>query len=1848
MPRAARKQGFVSLGQVAVVVVARRAVGEVHADDGRRNGDRQIGGNRAALRVRRFHHADAGDGAVGGRELQVVFLRGARHEVMIVAIAGRQPREGVIAVGRRGRRRDRHVLAGLDDPVAVVVPKVQVDRHARVGHLVGRGAAGVRAVEHAVVGRRVEPDRAAQAVAAGVAVAEIDGQVAARARRAADGRHDAAGDHDGGTGVVQDAVRIVRLRQPRREVDVVGQHRHAPGAVGQVAEVVVAVRIGFVGRDGDAVGPKHHGDVGDAVLARILHAVVVRVHPEAVADHARRRVAEIRAHEVLAVAQGQPVLVVAGHDVVRVGAGIAVGIRIGGLGHAHQRTGRRRDHDDVVVRQQAGEQVVAGSVGGRVGHQRLAEVVDAIAVGVGVEPHFHARHALFGIVLSAVAVGVPEDRVADRAVRRKAEIGVQIGVAAADRYVERRRRGGIVDVAEGTRRQIGVRRIHRDAIGAVGQSGEQVGARRARVRRPQEDVDAVAIEVRVEAHQHVRNARLLRAGRKTVAVEVFPDEVADRARAGRLETEILVQPAGVGDRRDAARVQRPPRVAGHRVAPRQIRIGAVHVDQVGVGGEQVREQVRAVARRRRGGDEGIHADVHRAVAVGVLVQVDRDVGDAFLERVALDAVAVPVVEDRVAERVAAPAPVAEVRPRHAAADDRHGRIVRRVGAVGVPRQVPLARAQHAGVGRDEHRVVARVAAHETEEAVGGRDVRRDGRAGTARRRARAQVDRHVRQPVLARLAVRLAAPVPVVPDRAFDGRLGLVAEVRRQVEIVGAVGRRVDVQIDRRRAVVRAALVVGVHARAARQRRRHDPHRVDARLGDRFEEVEAAGVGPVRDGRAGPVAQVDARRRREGYRHVGDAHVRFVLHAVAVQVAPDVVAERRRRRQDYRDGARRGVGGQAALDQGVGDPRRVDRLGLGAEVRLPQLEGHRHGRSAARIDRTDVAPGQRARGVRPGAGRRRGRRRRDGGNEFHQVRVVLVRQRHGLQRVLRTGHARGLVALDPEAHGVHLQPTGAGPAGVFRGDQIHRIVRGEIRPRPREGAGHRNRPRAADQAGRQIRPRVDPRGGSDPVDLDLQRVVRIESRRDRDRNQQRHVADAAVLDAHGEIRQAEGLRRGGELVGSVDAVGPRRRVGGGIVQPFGRAGPAVRRPNRVGRQRAVASAVAGQVVGHRQVVGRVLAFAEGIGADEGLFQRQRGSETEIRGQVRHGVGVGPRRVQVDRPGRRRGRRVARGQIRVGGVHRDDVVAVGQVGEPVGAAPVGLRGADQRVAGVGHAVAVEIVVQPDRHAGDARFGAVLRLVAQQAAARAVVAPYPVAQRVDALDEGGGGIRRERQRVAQAQPRHVLHDGTRVGEGVVDCNGEGTHARFAAGQRFAQPPLDVRHGRRRHGLDGGPRGAVVGRVVHDVVRARRRDVAVGGAAGHVRRAVRNGILQHQRQVEIRPTHADRAGIGVGDRIDDVAAGPRRRRIRRLGDFHARGTAGQPLPQRRAVVAVELLVVVARRHFLVGRQRARATAPQAEELVAHVAHRPAVVLGEVLEVQLVFGLDDLLGAVVELHDHQRVGVHEAEAGRIEQAGVAHRLEPRVAVGDQVAVVVEPRADVAQVVPDAFGRDGGARRAVVRRVRPRRLVQLQQVQVFLRHLVGAVREDLVGHRRNLVAHRHRARFGFFQRRRAVPRRAPDVVLQPQVVVGLDPARHRLAVLVQVRIADQPVDRHRTAGLDRAQVARRVGRPQRAAFMRQRELVARQRPVVGRLRPARISPRRAGRVVADVGPDVRQRVRPVVVVRRPQIGRARRIGRRRLHVGIHDQVVGGDDLDPQLRVGGRRRCPAHPTARQQDMAQAD
>ena len=382
---------------------------------------------------------------------------------------------------------------------------------------------------------------------------------------------------------------------------------------------------------------------------------------------------------------------------------------------------------------------------------------------------------------------------------------------------------------------------------------------------------------------------------------------------------------------------------------------------------------------------------------------------------------------------------------------------------------------------------------------------------------------------------------------------------------------------------------------------------------------------------------------------------------------------------------------------------------------------------------------------------------------------------------------------------------------------------------------------------------------------------------------------------------------------------------------------------------------------------------------------------------------------------------------------------------------------------------------------------------------------------------------------------------------------------------------------------------------------------------------------------------AQVGERDGVVDV-------RARDNGDIAdlVHGETGRAAQEAhaRAVVRVELLVVEAGGDLLVRRQHAVAVGPHGHELVQHQPDRAAV-LRHVLEVELILDDVDVRADRDALqHDH-RARLDQAEARRVERAGVAHRLHPGVVVRDQVPVVVKALVDHAQVVPVALDDDPGPDRAVVRRVGPLGPVLFEQVEVLLGDLVGVVRLDLIGHGGDLVAagdlpaHRRRAD------RRAVLGLRPDVVIEDEIVVGFDAGRmHRAAARVEQGIAHEPVFHAALVRPDRAdhapgvvalQLIVRRGIRAVAGLVREGERREPRPGLVGHRDG--VEARRAGREIADIGDHVGDGVVVRVAELHTEIGRRRRAARRRVHVGVDDQVVAHDGIDQQAADGiGRAR----------------
>ncbi|OEZ98985.1 hypothetical protein DUGA2_55280 [Duganella sp. HH101] len=725
---------------------------------------------------------------------------------------------------------------------------------------------------------------------------------------------------------------------------------------GAIAAQALAGR-GVAGRrgDGDRVGPRIDGeavlaavvgdgavdhvaqailqidlDAVDAGFARILHAVGVAVFPHAVAERGLLHHQAGAQRQV--VARGQRDLRGLAGAGVGVGTGAArAALRGGGEVVAGRQAGLIELHA-VAAGRQAVELVVAVGVGGGDGAgNRVAAAVE--------QRDLDARRAGFAIVQAAVAVGVDPHDFAQRS--RAVHAGVEVRVVLAG---DQRDAGTVAIGADiAVQRAIAAlaragedearRRRHRYAVGAW-VDGEAVLA----AVMGGDGADHVAVG-RLERDDHAVHALLARV-LHAVAVLVFPHAVAQRG--------LHHDDAGVQVLAVVARIERD--LAGFAGVDVGVRIGGAVAALAGAGEHIV---------RRQGGLVELHAVgarlqvVEAVVAVGVgggggagriaagVQQHDLDAGHAGFTRV-LHAVAVGVVPDLVAQRgrtVEAGVDVGVVLAR--GQRDRCGVAAGIDVAVDGIAAGALAGGHEAGRRGDGHRVRARIDGEAVLAAVMGGDAADHVAAGVL------QVDLDAVQAQLA--AVLHAVAVAVFPHAVAHGGLldddariqVLVAVARSQRHLRSLAGGGVGVGI----LGSVAALVLRGEQVVGRQGGLVELYAVAARL-QAAELVVAAGVGG--DGGAGRMAgRVQQRDLDAG--HAGFA---VVLHAVAVAVVPDGVAQRSQAHQagvglvvGLARGQRDGGGVAAGIDVAVDG---VAALALdGGRVAGRRLHGHR---VSARVD----------------------------------------------------------------------------------------------------------------------------------------------------------------------------------------------------------------------------------------------------------------------------------------------------------------------------------------------------------------------------------------------------------------------------------------------------------------------------------------------------------------------------------------------------------------------------------------------------------------------------------------------------------------------------------------------------------------------------------------------------------------------------------------------------------------------------------------------------------------------------------------------------------------------------------
>ena len=703
-------------------------------------------------------------------------------------------------------------------------------------------------------------------------------------------------------------------------------HGHAVGTRFH-HELVIAVAVGGGGLDHfTGAVAQFHGHARLAAFAAVLDAVAILVEPHAVTDGGSCHYAGIDA--VVDFAGDQ-------REAVRQAAGAGVGIELvvaagmgGGKAHAFGQRGLVELHA-VGARLEVGELVVAVGVG-------PDRRTDLLAIGVE-QGHLDVANAGFAAVLQAVAVLVEPHAVAHAGSFIQAGIDGVIGFAvghgdlaalagAADIAVERgiaARVGGgeYIALGRGDGDRVGAG-VGREAVVAVDAGGGGL-----------HDLAGAVLQLHGGADD-AGFARILHA----VGIAVFPHAVADggflRHQAGAHGHVVargqrdLAGGAGIEIGVGTAAARRAGAGGGQCVAGWQGRFIELHAIRARL---QAGELVVAV------GVGGGHGARH-GVAVGV-EQSDAytsGAGFAFADQ----AVTVLVEPDEFADRrwtVQAGVDVEVVLAR----GQHHGGLA--IGAhVAVERAIgALAGSGEyiAGRRRYRHRIGARIDGEAVLAAVVG------GHAGHHVAVGVLQVDDHA---VDARFAgVLHAVAVAVFPHAVAHGAL---LDYQAGVQVLHAVARgqhhlRGDAGIDIGVGVERAvgALALGREQVVGRQRGLVELDAVGARF-QVAELVVAVGVGDCRAGRlAGGVEQ--------GHAHACHAAFAAVLHAVAVGVVPDGVAQR-------------GWTVQAGIDIVIGGVSgQVDQAGIAAgidiavERAIGALRLRSHGVAGRGLDRHRIGAG---------------------------------------------------------------------------------------------------------------------------------------------------------------------------------------------------------------------------------------------------------------------------------------------------------------------------------------------------------------------------------------------------------------------------------------------------------------------------------------------------------------------------------------------------------------------------------------------------------------------------------------------------------------------------------------------------------------------------------------------------------------------------------------------------------------------------------------------------------------------------------------------------------------------------
>ena len=444
-------------------------------------------------------------------------------------------------------------------------------------------------------------------------------------------------DDDGADGVgVQRVVTHVRGGQ-----QVVGRHIDAHLVAAELDLVKQVVSAG-VGR-GDAAGvvgsaenaviagaDQRDLDAGHAGFAGILHAVVVGIQPDPVAQ------LDLAAHQAgihrqFAVARVQHHQVGLAGGLARVAVNAVTAVVVGILDRQVVAIGRDELHA-VAAGDQVAEQVAAVGTGGLRGHDRARRIAQIDC---------HTGCTRFADVLDAVAVGVQPHPVAQAGRAVQAGVDGVVRIAGVEHVVAGLASGVDVAVQCIAGSAIATHILGRDDIVCRGHHPHAVSARR--------HVETIAASRVGGGGAHHIAGRIAQIDRDVVdagltrilhavGVLVLEYKVADVGLGRYQLAEIVADAVHTGNQRDGADL-----VVGHRAAGRASGVLAVRVvGRLGLGhrvaaGAQAAEVVTAVGASQQ-------RDAHRLTPIIGARQGDGGAGDARLTS-PLEAVVVDVVVD---------------------------------------------------------------------------------------------------------------------------------------------------------------------------------------------------------------------------------------------------------------------------------------------------------------------------------------------------------------------------------------------------------------------------------------------------------------------------------------------------------------------------------------------------------------------------------------------------------------------------------------------------------------------------------------------------------------------------------------------------------------------------------------------------------------------------------------------------------------------------------------------------------------------------------------------------------------------------------------------------------------------------------------------------------------------------------------------------------------------------------------------------------------------------------------------------------------------------------------------------